>query len=94
MAFSPLANVFLSGKYNAQSVFEKDTDYRAIMPQFQKYSYEKNQEFLAWIQALAEEKNTTDFQYYDIDKAFLRNDSIFGSRASIFPWKILVISKL
>ena len=29
------------------------------MPQFQKDSYEKNQEFLAWIQAFAEEKNAT-----------------------------------
>ena len=56
VAFSPLANGFLSGKYNAQSVFEKNTDYRSIMPQFQKDSYEKNQEFLAWIQAFAEEK--------------------------------------
>ena len=53
VAFSPLANGFLSGKYNAQSVFEKNTDYRSIMPQFQKDSYEKNQEFLAWIQAFA-----------------------------------------
>ena len=43
VAFSPLANGFLSGKYNAQSVFEKNTDYRSIMPQFQKDSYEKNQ---------------------------------------------------
>ena len=47
VAFSPLANGFLSGKYNAQSVFEKNTDYRLIMPQFQKDSYVKNQEFLA-----------------------------------------------
>ena len=59
VAFSPLANGFLSGKYNAQSVFEKNTDYRSIMPQFQKDSYEKNQEFLAWIQEFAEEKNAT-----------------------------------
>ena len=36
VAFSPLTNGFLSGKYNAQSVFEKNTDYRLIMPQFQK----------------------------------------------------------
>ena len=59
VAFSPLANGFLSGKYNAQSVFEKNTDYRSIVPQFQKDSYEKNQEFLAWIQAFAKEKNAT-----------------------------------
>ena len=29
-----MANGFLSGKYNAQSVFEKNTDYRSIMPLF------------------------------------------------------------
>ena len=47
VALSPLANGYLYGKYNAQSVFEKNTDYRLIMPQFQKDSYVKNQEFLA-----------------------------------------------
>lgn len=59
VAFSPLANGFLSGKYNAQSVFEKNTDYRSIMPQFQKDSYEKNQEFLKYLKELAEEKEAT-----------------------------------
>ena len=49
----------LSGKYNVQSTFEKDTDYRAMMPQFQKDSYEKNQEFLTWIQDFAKAKNAT-----------------------------------
>lgn len=34
VAFSPLANGFLSGKYNENSKFEKGTDYRTVMPQF------------------------------------------------------------
>ena len=55
--FPPLANGFLSGKYNAQSVFEKNIDYRSIMPNL-KDSYEKNQSFYV-IQAFAEEKNAT-----------------------------------
>lgn len=59
VAFSPLANVFLSGKYNAMSVFEKNTDYRAIMPQFRKDSYVKNRDFLNWLKILADEKNAT-----------------------------------
>ena len=59
VAFSPLANGFLSGKYNARSVFEQNTDYRSIMPQFQKDAYEKNQELLTWMQTVAAEKNAT-----------------------------------
>ena len=34
VAFSPLANGFLSGKYNAQSVFEKPVNYAAIPKRF------------------------------------------------------------
>lgn len=59
VAFSPLANGFLSGKYNAQSVFEKNTDYRSIMPQFQEDAYAKNRAFLEQMQAFAKEKNAT-----------------------------------
>ena len=36
VAFHHWQSGFLSGKYNAQSVFEKNIDYRSIMPQFQK----------------------------------------------------------
>lgn len=59
VAFSPLANGFLSGRYDAQSVFEEGTDYRTIMPQFKKEAYEQNREFLDWMRQLAEEKGAT-----------------------------------
>ena len=35
VAFSPLANGFLSGKYDKSSQFDAETDYRSVMPQFQ-----------------------------------------------------------
>lgn len=35
VAFSPLANGVLTGAYSRDSAFEKGTDYRADMPQFQ-----------------------------------------------------------
>ena len=34
VAFSPLANGFLSGKYDKNTRFEAGTDYRSVMPQF------------------------------------------------------------
>ena len=34
VAFSPLANGFLSARYDQTSHFEKGTDYRSVMPQF------------------------------------------------------------
>ncbi len=34
VAFSPMANGLLSGKYGRDSQFEPGTDYRSMMPQF------------------------------------------------------------
>ncbi len=62
VAFSPLANGFLSAKYNKESKFEKDTDYRSAMPQFREDSYEKNRELLALLHETAEKKNATPAQ--------------------------------
>lgn len=60
--FSPLANGFLSGKYDANSQFCEKGDYRAVMPQFQKEAYEQNQALLALLRQMAEEKNATPAQ--------------------------------
>lgn len=62
VAFSPMANGFLSAKYHADSKFEKGTDYRQAMPQFQKEAIEKNQELLNLLRHTAEEKNATPAQ--------------------------------
>lgn len=62
VAFSPLANGFLSGKYERDTVFDAGTDYRSIMPQFQAESYEKNRMLLELLQETAEKKQATAAQ--------------------------------
>ena len=59
VAFSPLANGFLSGCYTADSHFDARTDYRASMPQYRKGSFEKNHDLLRFIDELAEAKHAT-----------------------------------
>lgn len=62
VAFSPLANGFLSGQYKNTDNFEKGTDYRAAMPQFQQENYERNQQLLGFLHQLAREHNATPAQ--------------------------------
>lgn len=62
VAFSPLANGFLSGKYGKDSVFEAGTDYRSVMPQFTTGGIDKNASLLALLQGMAEEKQATPAQ--------------------------------
>lgn len=62
VAFSPLANGFLSGKYGKGSSFDKRLDYRSNMPQFTPKAVEQNQELLGLLQRMAEEKNATHAQ--------------------------------
>lgn len=62
VAFSPLANGFLSGKYNENSSFEKGTDYRSVMPQFKAEAVKKNQKLLELLNSLANTKNATPAQ--------------------------------
>lgn len=62
VAFSPLANGFLSAKYDKNSQFDGISDYRSMMPQFSSEGVEQNQELLAFLHKLAEEKNATPAQ--------------------------------
>lgn len=62
VAFSPLANGFLSGRYTADSRFTEKGDYRAVMPQFQSEAYESNRKLLQLINDIAEEKQATPAQ--------------------------------
>lgn len=62
VAFSPLANGFLSGKYDANSQFDAGTDYRGTMPQFQAEAVAKNQELLTDLHQIATEKQATPAQ--------------------------------
>ncbi len=62
VAFSPLANGFLSGKYDKTSRFEAGADYRSVMPQFQPENIDRNHDLLALLQKLAEQNNATPAQ--------------------------------
>lgn len=62
VAFSPLANGFLSAKYGKDAKFEAGTDYRSVMPQFSAENREKNRELLELLQKLAQEKQATPAQ--------------------------------
>ncbi|MDO4161186.1 MAG: aldo/keto reductase [Prevotellaceae bacterium] len=59
VAFSPLANGFLSGCYSSGDFFDPHNDYRAYMPQFTLDGYEKNHDLLNFIGDLSEEKHAT-----------------------------------
>lgn len=62
VAFSPMANGFLTGRYSKDSVFEQGADYRSNMPQYTAEGFEKGQELLALLHELAEEKQATPAQ--------------------------------
>ena len=62
VAFSPLANGFLSGKYDKNSQFDAETDYRSVMPQFQPENIDRNHDLLTLLQKLAEQNNATPAQ--------------------------------
>lgn len=62
VAFSPLANGFLSGTYDKHSRFEAGTDYRSVMPQFQPENIDRNRGLLELLNHLAQEKNATPAQ--------------------------------
>lgn len=62
VAFSPMANGYLSGKYGTNDRFDKDTDYRSGMPQFTAEAEAQNQELLKLIGSLAKEKEATSAQ--------------------------------
>ena len=59
VAFSPMANGLLSGKYDQNSVFEPVAD---VMPQFRKDSFEKNKELLELVRTIAAERKATPAQ--------------------------------
>lgn len=59
VAFSPMANGFLTGKYTPDTKFEGKQDYRAGMPQYTEEGHEKAKALLAFLTELAAKKNAT-----------------------------------
>ena len=63
VAFSPLANGFLTACYRDTSQFEQSpADFRSSMPQFTKEGVEQNADLLELIQTKAKEKDATPAQ--------------------------------
>ena len=62
VAFSPIANGFLSGRYTGNEKFDPNSDYRAVMPQFSPKAIVQNQKLLEFLQSLAEQINATPAQ--------------------------------
>ncbi|HIV97166.1 MAG TPA: aldo/keto reductase [Candidatus Agathobaculum stercoravium] len=62
VAFSPIANGFLSGKYGKDAKFDANLDYRSSMPQFTPEAVNQNRELLALLDRIAAEKGATPAQ--------------------------------
>ena len=62
VAFSPMANGFLTGKYDAHTKFEGNDDFRTRMPQYTEEGYTKAKGLLELLNRLAQEKNATSAQ--------------------------------
>ena len=62
VAFSPMANGFLTGAYGKGEHFDTKTDYRASMPQFTDEAVEKNGALLELLRDTAASHNATPAQ--------------------------------
>ncbi len=62
VAFSPMANGFLTGAYGKGTQFDKKLDYRSSMPQFTDEAVEQNQALLHLLCHMAEKKEATPAQ--------------------------------
>lgn len=58
VAFSPMANGLLSGKFTPQSTFGEG-DFRSKMPQYQEEGYKKAEKLLDLLRELSKKKNCT-----------------------------------
>jgi len=62
VAFSPMANGFLTGQYDQTTKFEEGADFRSRMPQFTADGVEQSRELLEILNQLASEKKATPAQ--------------------------------
>lgn len=62
VAFSPLANGYLSTKYGSGTEFDRQFDYRSAMPQFTAEAQEKNRALISLLTETAQEKGATPAQ--------------------------------
>ena len=62
VAYSPLANGFLSAVQTGTEQYDRDLDFRSRMPQYSKDNMEKSRALLDGIHVMAQEKNATPAQ--------------------------------
>lgn len=62
VAFSPMANGFLTGKYGKGTTFDRRYDYRASMPQFTDEAVDQNRALLDLLEEMARQKGATPTQ--------------------------------
>lgn len=62
VAFSPMANGFLTGQYGKDTVFDRKYDYRSGMPQFTPGAVDTNRELLTMLEEAAKEHHATPAQ--------------------------------
>lgn len=62
VAFSPLGNGFLSGKYGENISFEQGVDFRSNMPQYTKEGFDRSRKLLNLLNELAKRKDATPAQ--------------------------------
>lgn len=62
VAFSPMANGFLTGAYNAHTAFEGAQDYRAGMPQYTEEGEERARPLMTFVRELADNHGATPAQ--------------------------------
>ena len=62
VAFSPMANGYLTGRYGKNDHFDAATDFRSNMPQFKPEAEAQNHELLTLLDQLAAQKDATSAQ--------------------------------
>ena len=62
VAFSPLGNGFLTGKYDASSKFENGVDYRSRMPQYTEEGFKAAERLMVRLDEMAADKGATKGQ--------------------------------
>lgn len=62
VAFSPLGNGFLTGRYDASSTFEAGTDFRSFMPQYTEEGFAAAAELMELLNQIAADKGATSGQ--------------------------------
>ena len=59
VAYSPIANGFMSGTFNGKEQFKEKGDYRSFMPQYTEEGFKKSEKLMNELKQIAEQKKAT-----------------------------------